>query len=174
MLQVNIKYKHPKIIKFIVLIYTFFLYKDHTASGRWFIFMNYFVHAFMYSYYSLKALKIQISKWMAMFITVLQILQMIIGVVIGITTYYLKSNGVSCQHKWTNLYFSFLIYFSYFLLFCNFFYHAYLKRNNRYVKLNNMVKNGLNGYKNSSKKEIQDKKSSVLFKSNADLIRKNN
>lgn len=30
-----------------VLLYTWHAYKDHTAAGRWFITMNYTVHAFM-------------------------------------------------------------------------------------------------------------------------------
>jgi elongation of very long chain fatty acids protein 6 len=117
-----------------VLVYTWHAYKDHTASGRWFIWMNYAVHALMYSYYALRAVHIRVPKPVAMLVTLLQILQMVVGVTIGITIYLLKSDGYACQQTWTNLQFSFAIYFSYFLLFCNFFYHAYLKKNNRYVK----------------------------------------
>ncbi|KAI1714522.1 GNS1/SUR4 family domain-containing protein [Ditylenchus destructor] len=124
-----------------VLVYTWHAYKDHTASGRWFVFMNYTVHAFMYTYYALRAMRLRIPKQVAMFITVLQILQMIIGVSIGVTIYRIKSSGGECQQTWSNLYFSFAIYFSYFLLFCNFFYHAYLKRNNRYVAASKAIAN---------------------------------
>uniref|UniRef100_A0A0N5AHR6 Elongation of very long chain fatty acids protein n=1 Tax=Syphacia muris TaxID=451379 RepID=A0A0N5AHR6_9BILA len=110
-----------------VLCYTWHAYKDHTASGRWFIWMNYTVHAFMYSYYALRSLRFKLPKSAAMMVTVLQILQMIGGVTIGISILRIKLAGRECQQTWNNLYFSFLIYFSYFLLFCNFFYETYLK-----------------------------------------------
>ncbi|TMS38109.1 hypothetical protein L596_004905 [Steinernema carpocapsae] len=115
-----------------VLVYTWHAYKDHTASGRWFIWMNYGVHAFMYSYYSLRALRFRLPKPVAMLVTVLQILQMVVGIVIAVSVVNIKLGGEQCQQTWDNLYYSFAIYFSYFLLFCNFFYHTYLKKNNRY------------------------------------------
>uniref|UniRef100_A0A7E4W509 Elongation of very long chain fatty acids protein n=1 Tax=Panagrellus redivivus TaxID=6233 RepID=A0A7E4W509_PANRE len=110
-----------------VLAYTWHAYKDHTASGRWFIWMNYLVHAIMYSYYAIRALHVRPPKFISMMVTVLQILQMVVGVYIGITIYGIKSADQPCQQTWQNLMFSFTIYFSYFLLFCNFFYHAYVK-----------------------------------------------
>jgi len=136
-----------------VLVYTWHAYKDHTASGRWFIWMNYAVHAFMYSYYAIRALKIRVPKSAAMIVTLLQLLQMVMGVYIGIRIYGIKSAGTPCQQTWNNLYFSFSIYFSYFLLFCNFFYHAYLKKDNRYVEKPNAKD------KKSSKSKDQKKKS---------------
>ncbi|VDN55887.1 unnamed protein product [Dracunculus medinensis] len=111
-----------------VLVYTWHAYKDHTASGRWFIWMNYTVHAFMYTYYAMRAKGFNLPKWSAMMITVLQILQMVGGVVIGLAVFRIKLSGQHCQQTWNNLYFSFTIYFSYFLLFINFFYHTYLKK----------------------------------------------
>ncbi|GMT24916.1 hypothetical protein PFISCL1PPCAC_16213 [Pristionchus fissidentatus] len=111
-----------------VLVYTWHAYKDHTASGRWFIWMNYGVHAVMYSYYAIRSLKWRTPKWIAMLITVLQISQMIAGVTIGIAVYRIKSAGGECQQTWENLGLNLSMYFSYFLLFCNFFYHAYLKK----------------------------------------------
>ncbi|KAK6054360.1 GNS1/SUR4 family protein [Cooperia oncophora] len=116
-----------------VLIFTWHAYKDHTASGRWFIWMNYGVHALMYTYYALRALRVRLPKHVAMVVTVLQISQMVMGIFIGIVVYRRKSSGESCQQTWENLGLCFMIYFTYFLLFCNFFYHAYLKKNNRYV-----------------------------------------
>lgn len=115
-----------------VLIYTWHAYKDHTASGRWFIWMNYTVHAFMYTYYALRAMRARLPRAAAMMVTVLQILQMVGGVFIGASVFRIKLMGRECQQTWNNLYFSFMIYFSYFLLFCNFFYCAYLKKGNRY------------------------------------------
>ena len=70
----------------------------------------------MYFYYALRAAKVHVPKFCAMFVTIIQILQMVMGVYIGITIYSLKSAGKPCQQTWENLYFSFVIYFSYFLL----------------------------------------------------------
>lgn len=78
----------------------------------------------MYFYYALRAAKIHVPKAGAMFVTVIQILQMIMGVYIGITIYGIKSAGRPCQQTWDNLYFSFAIYGSYFILFANFFFQA--------------------------------------------------
>ncbi|KAI6207178.1 hypothetical protein M3Y94_01000600 [Aphelenchoides besseyi] len=116
-----------------VLVYTWHAYKDHTASGRWFIWMNYFVHTVMYAYYALRAAKVHVPKFGAMFITILQILQMVMGVYIAFTINSLKSAGKPCQQTWENLFFSFAIYGSYFLLFVHFFYQTYLSRGNRYT-----------------------------------------
>lgn len=118
-----------------VLVYTWHAYKDHTASGRWFIWMNYSVHALMYSYYALRSMHVRLPKRAAMMVTVMQIMQMVGGVTIGVSILRIKSAGRECQQTWNNLYFSFTIYLSYFLLFCNFFYHAYLAKNNRYTSI---------------------------------------
>lgn len=83
-------------------MYTWHAYKDHTASGarkyfsynlvsgRWFIWMNYGVHALMYSYYALSAIKFRPPKQVAMLVTILQISQMVMGVTIGIHVYNIK------------------------------------------------------------------------------------
>ncbi|CAK5080756.1 unnamed protein product [Meloidogyne enterolobii] len=62
----------------------------------------------------------------------------------------LKSVGIECQNTWTNLYISLLIYLSYFLLFCNFFYQTYLRSGNRYTKIEKKTKEVLaNGNANN-------------------------
>ncbi|CAD5220929.1 unnamed protein product [Bursaphelenchus okinawaensis] len=147
-----------------VLVYTWHAYKDHTASGRWFIWMNYGVHALMYSYYALRAAQFRVPRLIAMTVTVLQIAQMVMGVYIGYRVFNIKSAGQSCQQTNENLYFSFLIYFSYFCLFCHFFYKAYLRPNNRYAKKvgqNGDVKQG-NGALN--KEHGEDKANNGVLK----------
>ena len=52
--------------------------------------MNYGVHALMYSYYALSALKLRPPKAVAMLVTILQISQMVMGVTIGIHVYNIK------------------------------------------------------------------------------------
>lgn len=125
-----------------VLMYTWHAYKDHTASGRWFIWMNYGVHSVMYTYYALRAARMRVPKPLAMTITVLQILQMVMGVYIELSIYFIKSAGGECQQTSENMGFCFGIYFTYFLLFCHFFYNAYIKKNNRYVAAKRTTENG--------------------------------
>ena len=45
------------------------------AVSRWFMVMNYFVHSFMYTYYTLRAMKVHVPKPVAMLITTMQIAQ---------------------------------------------------------------------------------------------------
>ena len=109
-----------------VLMYSWYSYTEHTAPGRWFMVMNYIVHSIMYSYYALRALKFSIPKRVNVFITSLQLMQMIIGVCINIIIYRIKSRGEYCQQSIQNLNYSSLMYFSYFLLFAHFFYNNYV------------------------------------------------
>ena len=55
--------------------------------------MNYSVHAIMYSYYTIKALKYPVPKPFAMVITTLQLLQMVGGCIINSMAYNYKQNG---------------------------------------------------------------------------------
>ncbi|KFD52556.1 hypothetical protein M514_06590 [Trichuris suis] len=120
-----------------VLVYTWHAYKDHTAAGRWFVWMNYLVHSFMYTYYAARSLGISPPKWIPMCITGMQLAQMVAGCFVSWTSYNIKRSNTYCQQSYENLYFSFLIYTSYFVLFAHFFYTAYLRRGNRYQKLAN-------------------------------------
>lgn len=109
-----------------VLIYTWYSYVEQTATGRWFISMNFAVHAVMYSYYALRALKFRVPNQLRMIITLLQLLQMVVGCILNFYTYNVKNQGQYCGITYNNLYYSFLMYFSYFILFAKFFYDAYI------------------------------------------------
>ncbi|KAL1242614.1 putative fatty acid elongation protein [Trichinella spiralis] len=76
-----------------VLVYTWHAYKDHTAAGRWFVWMNYLVHSFMYTYYMARAMRFRPVKWIPMGITILQITQMVIGCFVAITATWLNKMG---------------------------------------------------------------------------------
>lgn len=117
-----------------VLVYTWYSYADRTSSGRWFITMNYAVHSVMYAYYALRALKYNAPQWVKMGITLFQLSQMVVGVFIGVYVYRLKQAGIPCGVTDNNMYLSFIMYFSYFLLFMKFFYDAYLKPKKRSPK----------------------------------------
>jgi len=108
-----------------VLWFAWYSYVEFTATCRWFMVMNYSVHALMYSYYAVRALKIPVPKVLAMIITSLQLLQMVFGCAINILAWYYKGNGWTCAVSDNNLYWSFLMYTSYFILFARFFYSAY-------------------------------------------------
>ncbi len=97
--------------------------------------MNYFVHAVMYSYYAVRASgRYRPPVWVNMFITLLQLAQMFVGVAINVYVYYQMTTNPDwyCDGKiettYVYVYWSFLMYFSYLLLFAHFFYGAYLSR----------------------------------------------
>jgi elongation of very long chain fatty acids protein 6 len=113
---------------FTVLLYVWYSSKeiDSAASGIWFMVMNYTVHAFMYAYYGISALRFRIPKWVNIAITSMQIIQMVIGIYINLTAYLIKKRNGNCSISDNNLRFSFLMYLSYFILFFNFFYKVYI------------------------------------------------
>jgi len=129
-----------------VLVYCWHSFKDYTAPARWFCWMNYNVHAVMYTYYALRARGFRFPKWFPMTITCLQISQMVVGCFIATQVYRVKSNGQFCQQTEESLYFGFVIYLSYFMLFANFFYQAYFYKGGRYStrpkKVQEFDKNG--------------------------------
>lgn len=109
-----------------VLVYVWYSYTDHTAPGRWFMVMNYTVHSLMYTYYTLRAMRFQMSKIISLVITSLQLTQMIIGVIINVYSYQIKARGEFCQQTYENLQYSSIMYFTYFMLFAHFFYTTYV------------------------------------------------
>ncbi|XP_067876421.1 very long chain fatty acid elongase 6-like [Heterodontus francisci] len=110
-----------------VLLYSWYSYKDMVAGGGWFMTMNYGVHAFMYSYYTLRAAGFHVPRRFAMFITLTQIMQMVMGMVVNVLIYMWMHEG-HCPSFFANIILSSIMYFSYFLLFCCFFYETYLSR----------------------------------------------
>ncbi|RWS24345.1 elongation of very long chain fatty acids protein 6-like protein, partial [Leptotrombidium deliense] len=70
----------------LTLIWCFIFFPTAVGVNRWKAVMNYFVHSFMYSYYSAKAAKINFPKIIPMFITTIQIIQMFVGMLISTYT----------------------------------------------------------------------------------------
>ncbi|XP_073096610.1 very long chain fatty acid elongase 3 isoform X2 [Manis javanica] len=108
-----------------VLVYTSFGYKHKVAAGGWFMTMNYGVHAIMYFYYTLKAAKVKSPRWLPMFITSLQILQMIIGATVSILIYIWRQEH-GCHTTTEHICWSSILYITYFILFANFFHQNYI------------------------------------------------
>lgn len=115
-----------------VLLYSWFSYTEYTASARWFIVMNYCVHSLMYSYYALRAMGYKPPRQIAMVVTVLQLLQMVIGSAVNIWAYQLKQDNRECHITPLNIKLSLAMYLSYFVLFARFFYKAYFARDAKF------------------------------------------
>ncbi|XP_057706608.1 very long chain fatty acid elongase 6 [Corythoichthys intestinalis] len=109
-----------------VLLYSWYSYKDMVAGGGWFMTMNYLVHAVMYSYYALRAAGFKVSRNFAMFITLTQITQMLMGCVVNYLVYSWMQQGHECPSHMHNIVWSSLMYLSYFVLFVQFFLGAYV------------------------------------------------
>ncbi|CAF4656758.1 unnamed protein product [Rotaria sp. Silwood1] len=109
-----------------VLVYCWFSYQDYSSTGRWFCGLNYVVHAVMYSYYAFRALRFPIPRWISMIVTLLQLIQMVIGCFINIKAWEYKKYGESCQVTDENLKVSFVMYGTYFVLFAQFFFGSYI------------------------------------------------
>jgi len=110
-----------------VLWFSWYSYVGFTSTCRWFMVMNYAVHALMYSYYGVRASGLKVPKVLAMVITTLQTLQMVVGCSINILAASYRSSGRECAVSTENLVWSFLMYTSYFYLFSRFFYLSYFK-----------------------------------------------
>ncbi|CEF70822.1 Elongation of very long chain fatty acids protein [Strongyloides ratti] len=120
----------------VVLIYSWNSAVELTAAGRWFIFMNFSVHSIMYSYYALTSIGLRFPKIVSMAVTILQTSQMLIGVAISCSVYYLRSviNMIPCQQSYENLTLCFSIYLSFAILFMNFFIKSYFSRKDKMKK----------------------------------------
>lgn len=110
---------------FTVLIYSFYTYAEHASGGRWYIVMNYCVHSVMYTYYALRAVRIHVPSPVRMSVTVIQILQMAVGLVVSVSVYINKNSGIDCHQTYLNVYAAVLMYASYLVLFAHFFYQQY-------------------------------------------------
>nr|ATI22179.1 elongase 4 [Brachionus koreanus]QBO55908.1 elongation of very long chain fatty acid 3/6a [Brachionus koreanus] len=136
-----------------VLIYCWYSYSDFTASGRWFMTMNYFVHSIMYSYYACKALRIRVPLFVSKLITTSQLVQMIFGCYVNWVAYHTKKSSPNseCNISNDNIFYSFLMYLSYFALFFHFFFNAYILKRKNMAKQNGKVlvedKKNVNGKK---------------------------
>ncbi|KAL3090374.1 hypothetical protein niasHS_006826 [Heterodera schachtii] len=113
----------------VVLIYSWHSATELTAAGRWFIQLNYSVHAIMYTYYTFASLGFRFPKWVSMTVTTLQTTQMLIGVFISLYVARLKlfsSRPTVCQQSVENMCICFSIYTAFAFLFIRFFVNSYL------------------------------------------------
>jgi elongation of very long chain fatty acids protein 6 len=109
-----------------VLIFCWNSYVTLAGAGLYFVSMNYTVHAVMYLYFFLQAVK-RVPKWFpSWIITLMQISQMAVGAfVVGASFYFYIYGGEKyppgqCNNKPENLLAGGLIYSSYLYLFVEF------------------------------------------------------
>ena len=118
-----------------VFIYCWFHYCHRIYAAQWFVTMNYFVHSIMYMYYAVRASgRYRPPIWVNIFITLLQLLQMTVGVVVNVYVCWRMSTdptwycdgAIETTYFYVNL--AFAMYFSYFILFAHFFYTTYFRK----------------------------------------------
>jgi len=145
-----------------VMLLTWYGFKDHPSPARWFIWMNYSVHGVMYTYYGVRAIGWRTAKWISVTVTTMQISQMLVGCYIAYDIYTAKAHGEFCQQTPIHLRFTIIVYFSYLILFVQFFYEAYLKRGRGRAKKAMATTNGeesaavTNGLATKQKRETQN------------------
>ena len=100
---------------------------EDAAYVRWFAFINSFIHSFMYTYYTFKAMGYHLPRWLAMTITLMQLSQMFVGSFLIMTAYYyVYIAKVECHVTPLNITVAGIKYISYAILFVRFFVQAYL------------------------------------------------
>ena len=119
-----------------VLIFAWFTFSEYTSTERWIGVMNYSIHALMYFFYALRALKVKPPRFVAMVLTIIQILQMIVafGIYVFVTKYLLQFGLKGCNVSPINIILSFSIYISFLYLFVQFFRKSYLSKDTRKSK----------------------------------------
>jgi len=109
-----------------VLAYCWYSYVHKFPTGIIFCAMNYAVHAIMYFYYFLMAIKCKPKWFNSIYITVAQISQMVVGVIVTIMGVIIPPiYGKDCFLKKENNIAGMIMYGSYLLLFLQFFFKRY-------------------------------------------------
>jgi len=112
-----------------VLLFCWHAYAERASLGIHFCCMNYTVHGIMYSYYAMTQWSMEtrkIVKPYAIYITILQIVQMMGGIFfVCSAAFYKYALGYECHNTTATLVAAFAMYTSYFLLFFQLFYSRY-------------------------------------------------
>lgn len=112
-----------------VLLFCWHAYSERASLGIHFCCMNYTVHGVMYAYYAMTQWSMEtrkIVKPYAFYITLLQIVQMLGGIIFVCSAAFFKfALGRECHSSTSTLIAAFIMYTSYFLLFFQLFYSRY-------------------------------------------------
>jgi len=107
-----------------VLLYCWHSYATRIGTGLWFAAMNYLVHAVMYTYFGVTAHSVEARRSVkpyAVAITLLQLSQMVVGIVVTMAAMLYKADGRKCHVNSSNSVLGLTMYASYFVLFLEFF-----------------------------------------------------
>lgn len=118
-----------------VLLYCWHSYSARIGTGLWFAAMNYSVHSVMYGYFALVSTRYR--SWVtpyAIFITLGQLAQMLVGMFVTIKAVTYQLDGMECNVNKTNSVLGLLMYFSYFVLFFKLFIDNYVTRSRKRAK----------------------------------------
>lgn len=110
-----------------VLLYCWHSYVTRSPAGLFFVTMNYSVHAIMYGYYFLMAVKLKPKWFNPIVVTIAQISQMFVGVSVTLIGFYYYKNDSNCFIQRENNVAAFIMYGSYLFLFLQFFIARYFK-----------------------------------------------
>lgn len=111
----------------LTMMYAFYSYPITPGFNRWGIYLNYFVHSYMYTYYFLRSMKIRVPGPVAKFVTTIQIWQFIISVgILMHLAWLVYGKKVACDLDSGVFTFAVCMDVSYLILFINFFLHAYV------------------------------------------------
>merc|ERR1711979_152714 len=119
-------------------LYCWHSYSTCIATGIWFAAMNYSVHAVMYGYFAITATKYRkLVSPFAIFITLAQLLQMVVGMYVTVKAVLYQANQHECHVNKTNSVLGLLMYFSYFVLFLKLFVDNYLLKKKKALDAKN-------------------------------------
>merc|ERR1712039_408332 len=109
-----------------VLLYCWHSYSVRIATGAWFACMNYSVHSVMYGYFAIMGTRYRkmVSRY-AIYITLLQLVQMLVGMFVTIKAVLYQAEGEECHVNKTNSLLGLSMYASYFVLFFKLFVDNY-------------------------------------------------
>ncbi|TKR80971.1 hypothetical protein L596_014931 [Steinernema carpocapsae] len=111
----------------LTVLNAYYCYPHSPAFSRWGIYLNFGVHAFMYSYYFLRSLKFKLPGILAKIITSLQILQFVIScAILTHVGFLVYGKGLKCDFESHVFTFAAFMDTTYLILFINFFLRSYI------------------------------------------------
>jgi hypothetical protein len=109
-----------------VLLFTWFAGMQEAPYAIIFAFVNVAIHTIMYAYFACRTIGIRFPKYVSISLTLSQIVQMVIGLVVLYLRYDAVYNkNLSCMTSQDIFFSGVIMYASYFALFVNFFIHSY-------------------------------------------------
>ncbi|CAL8091674.1 unnamed protein product [Orchesella dallaii] len=89
--------------------------------------LNIGVHSLMYPYFALKAIGVKVPTYIANIITTLQLGQMLVGLAVNVTSWYLQYTGYNCPRHPLSIKVFCFVYGSFILMFGKLFYDLVIK-----------------------------------------------